>query len=380
MLALIFLLVIVTLFQPSAEVTYSCNSNAACGCSTSPASVTRIVGGEAASVNTWGWAVSLSINDSWLCGGTILSSSWIMTAAHCVTQMLPSEVLVSAATNRLYGFTQRRYAVAVIVHPRYNSRFIVNDIALVEVSPAFNMTDPGIAKICLPIATTDDYPPINSTVCQLFCYYDMFLIVLLFVFNFKLVAIGWGLLRSNGSVSKTLQQVTLQRVSYDSDTCHPLISNKLVQFCGGDANGGKGNYMKKTRSVRVLNPICFFSKGTCFGDSGSALMMYTSSRQWVVVGITSYGYESECGIAEYADVFTRVVYYLDWIRSMNVTDAVTIDSVTTTMTTLYFPMNMTMLLTNNGSNSTNDDVSCYRCVHILFLGALIMFPYTFITL
>ncbi|CAF4850517.1 unnamed protein product, partial [Rotaria sp. Silwood1] len=79
------------IIQPSYQYVYSCNSTVACGCSSNAASVTRIVGGESAGTSTWGWAVSISISGTSLCGGAILSSSWIITAAHCVNGISPSQ-------------------------------------------------------------------------------------------------------------------------------------------------------------------------------------------------------------------------------------------------------------------------------------------------
>jgi secreted trypsin-like serine protease len=54
-----------------------------------------------------------------------------------------------------------------------------------------------------------------------------------------------------------------------------------------------------------------FVLDTCQGDSGGPLMVFTTSEQWVIVGMTSYGYG--CAIPEYSGVYTRVVAYLDWI-------------------------------------------------------------------
>ncbi|CAF0979323.1 unnamed protein product [Rotaria sp. Silwood1] len=312
-----------------------CNSTTLCGCSTNPALVTKIVGGETASINTWGWIVSLYINQQWLCAGTILSSSWILTAAHCVKDTHPSQVLISAATNQLFGMQQWRWASSVIIHPHYNDTMLQNDIALIKVSPPFNMTDLSISKICLPISTTNDYPPINSI----------------------LVAIGWGDLKENGTISEMLQQVTVQRIAYNNFACFPLISNAEMQFCASDLSAGKD---------------------TCNGDSGGPLMMFTSSQQWVVVGITSYGYG--CARPNFSGVYTRVVYYLDWIRSMNVTDAITVDIVTTTTMTSTFTMNMTTTFTTHKTNLTNGSLSYRPLLYIRYIIASIMFYFIFILL
>ncbi|CAF2537753.1 unnamed protein product [Rotaria sp. Silwood2] len=333
MLFLHFFFSLLACIQPSAQITYVCNSNTVCGCSKNSASVTKIVGGETAPINTWGWVVSLLINEEWLCGGTILSNSWILTAAHCVENINPSQVIISAATDQLLGMKQWRQGSSVILHPQYNDTLLQNDIALIQVSPSFNMTDESISKICLPISTTEDYPPINST----------------------LVAIGWGELQENGTISDTLQQVTLKRIQYDSFACYLLINNETMQFCAGDLNGGKD---------------------TCNGDSGGPLMMFTSSQQWVVVGITSYGYG--CARAYLPGVYTRVAYYLDWIRSMNVTGAITVDIVTTTTMATSSIMNMIATLTDNRSNSTNGSLSCYPFFYTLYIIAPILFYFILI--
>jgi secreted trypsin-like serine protease len=126
-----------------------------------------------------------------------------------------------------------------------------------------------------------------------------------------------------------LQQVTVKRVSYTSSTCYQLITNSDLQFCAGVNKGGKGKSMK--RPMKMFLILTFLIIDTCQGDSGGPLMMFTPSNQWVVVGITSYGIG--CAEAAYAGIYTRVVYYLNWISSMNVMDAVTVNDVTTTTTT-----------------------------------------------
>lgn len=42
-------------------------------------------------------------------------------------------------------------------------------------------------------------------------------------------------------------------------------------------------------------------------------MIFTSSKQWLLAGVTSYGIG--CGRPTSAGVYTRVAFYLDWIRS-----------------------------------------------------------------
>ena len=159
---LVILLALVHLAHP---MTYSCDPNSPCGCSIQPATVSEMVGGEDASNQPWGWMVSILLNRSTLCGGSILSSSWVLTAAHCVDGLLPEQIIVSSTTDLRLRANQVSYASQVIVHAGYDRTTQVNDIALVRVAAPFNMTDVNIAKICLPSVTASDYPPTDSPVC-----------------------------------------------------------------------------------------------------------------------------------------------------------------------------------------------------------------------
>ncbi len=61
-------------------------------------------------------------------------------------------------------------------------------------------------------------------------------------------------------------------------------------------------------------------------------MKFTSSRRWVVAGVTSFG--KGCGRAQYSGVYTRVAFYSDWINAtINAEDVLT-DSVLTVHDTL----------------------------------------------
>ncbi len=164
----ILLLIVV---QPSHQYTYSCNSSAVCGCSSNPASVDRIVGGESARTSTWGWAVSISIKSTSLCGGSIISSSWIISAAHCLSGIAASQVIVFAGSNTRFA-GQPRVASRIIVHPNYVSSTKVNDIALIQLSSPLTMTN-SVKSICIPSVSAStlsvgEWPPAGLYVCRIY--------------------------------------------------------------------------------------------------------------------------------------------------------------------------------------------------------------------
>ena len=204
---------------------FSCNRTAACGCSQFDAEINaRIVGGELAANHTWGWAVSLSYLNVAVCGGTILSERYVITAAHCVfgTESSPDEFSITAGTDRLNGIEGQTSSVSRIhSHPDYNERTNENDIAILELTTPISFVDPHVSKLCLPMVPTveqSQYPYVHRPI----------------------VAIGWGTTSSRGNASLDLRQVTVNILPSNDSTCQAIIRNLDVQFCAGVSGGGKG--------------------------------------------------------------------------------------------------------------------------------------------
>ena len=153
----------------TSSTTYTCDTTATCGCSSNSAVLTKIVGGQAAGSASWGWAVSLYIGGS-LCGGSIISSSWILTAAHCVQGRIASDITVYAGSNSKLSGTQTRYVSQINRHPSYQSSTYINDIALLQLSTPLDMTSSYVSAICLPSVNSGtlsagEWPSAGTTVC-----------------------------------------------------------------------------------------------------------------------------------------------------------------------------------------------------------------------
>merc|ERR1712133_235131 len=61
-----------------------------------PGHMDKIVGGEEATPHSYPWMAALFIDDSWFCGGSLISDEWILTAAHCTTDAHTARILLGA--------------------------------------------------------------------------------------------------------------------------------------------------------------------------------------------------------------------------------------------------------------------------------------------
>lgn len=119
----------------------------------------RIVGGQDAT-GEYPYIVSLQKDNSHFCGGSIIKADWILTAGHCVKagEIAGNSALAGTKekTPPANSPIQRANFVQVIVHENYKPTDIgaINDIAIVQVSPAFNLVG-AVGKIELETAFID---------------------------------------------------------------------------------------------------------------------------------------------------------------------------------------------------------------------------------
>ncbi|XP_061225493.1 chymotrypsin-C-like [Neopsephotus bourkii] len=234
----------------------------------------RVVGGEDAVPHSWPWQISLQYiqNGKWYhtCGGTLIETNWVLTAAHCISSTLTYRVVLG---KQVLSDEEELGSVAVgvekiIVHKNWNSFLIINDIALIKLAEEVQESE-TIQVACLPPAgqiLENNYP----------CYVT-----------------GWGRLWTNGPLADVLQQALLPVVDYE--TC--------------SQRSWWGTYV-------LPSMICAGGDGvisSCNGDSGGPLNCPFEGR-WEVAGIVSFGSGLGCNTLRKPTVFTRVSAYIDWIH------------------------------------------------------------------
>lgn len=238
-----------SVFQIVSATTYNCSSSSFCGCSVNSATLTKIVGGEYAASQTWGWAVSLRYvyTGAHFCGGSIISSSHILTAAHCTVDKYPISIRIYVGSISLSQTVQSRSVSKIYIHPSYSTTTYLNDISILKLSSPLDLSTPGVDLVCLPtvkqsVLNSGEYPAPNTSVTarQNRFVYDLSLLL-----DLQLVAIGWGVTSSGSqTVSSVLQQVTVQAVAATTTYCRNAgIASPSTRFCAGTMpQGGKGKY------------------------------------------------------------------------------------------------------------------------------------------
>lgn len=127
---------------------------------TSAAQEARIVGGEDAK-KSYPYQISLQVKvpvyiaffptgkKEWMhnCGGSIISPTCVLTAAHCVVDYKPESLSILAGTNKLKGGGGKRYLVEKITtHPDYKE-LVTSDIAVMKIKGTFDFDNPKIQPI-----------------------------------------------------------------------------------------------------------------------------------------------------------------------------------------------------------------------------------------
>ncbi|XP_036393922.1 suppressor of tumorigenicity 14 protein homolog [Megalops cyprinoides] len=245
-----------------------------CDCGIRPYKHNRIVGGQNADIGEWPWQVSLHFQtQGHVCGASILSNTWLLSAAHCFKTAVPdyhdaNNWQTYSGMHDQYNLdeVQMRKLKTVITHPDYNQMTFDYDISLLELSEPLEFTN-TIHPICLP-ASTHVFP------AGMPCWVT-----------------GWGTLREGGRTARILQKAEVKIIN---DTiCNVVTEGQVTSrmLCSGFLAGGVD---------------------ACQGDSGGPLVCREESGKWFQSGIVSWG--EGCARRNKPGVYTRVTKLRQWVK------------------------------------------------------------------
>uniref|UniRef100_A0A1A9UPB4 limulus clotting factor C n=1 Tax=Glossina austeni TaxID=7395 RepID=A0A1A9UPB4_GLOAU len=258
-----------------------------CGITRPPQS--RIVGGRETHLGSHPYMVALKYWIAWTfeigCGACLITSTFVLTAAHCVADTLEISyfkprlwaVRVGACDIESPFETIIEYGVKqAVMHHKFNRRILANDIALIETRRPI-IFNAQVSPICLPTDAAFFNQDFVGT---------------------RAIVLGWGRTHYGGPRSHVLKEAPVPIV--DLQKCRRTYSSafKGLDFNDGVMCAGDG------------------SADACQSDSGGPLIVQVNldgTFRSNVLGIVSFG--KECNHPEYPGVYTRVPHYIDWIKN-----------------------------------------------------------------
>jgi len=246
----------------------------------------RILYGNETDINEYPWQISMWIDKSHFCGGTLISNSWVVTAAHCVDLQYRNHfkrITVSLGDHDVKIFNEAknifRKISRIIRFPSYDQNFLNGDLALLHLSAPVQFSS-TIRPACLPQDPEETFG------------------------NRLAVITGWGytektkVLLPRPLTSDVLREANVYILPQDMCVKYspfPIYSKMICTF--------KGPLGVET---------------TCQGDSGGPLVVNEGSNKWTLVGATSFGVSTCEG--PYPSMFARVTEFLDFIYASMVTN------------------------------------------------------------
>ncbi|CAM4613105.1 unnamed protein product [Caretta caretta] len=240
---------------------------------------TRITGGSFCHRGHCPWQVFVRNSRGYgFCGGSLISSRWVVTAAHCLEIVKPHHVTIGDFDKHQREVKEQKIEVQQSwIHPHYDSDNYNGDIALLYLSSDVVFNE-YVLPICLP----------NPN-----------LATLLTVEGTRGMVSGWGSTHHRGPGTRFLMKVKLPIVSME--TCRQSTAKLITDnmFCAG--------YAAKAQDA-------------CKGDSGGPFAV-SYHNTWYLLGIVSWG--EGCAEERKYGAYTRVANYVPWIKELveNLADA-----------------------------------------------------------
>uniref|UniRef100_A0A3P9JXT2 trypsin n=1 Tax=Oryzias latipes TaxID=8090 RepID=A0A3P9JXT2_ORYLA len=238
--------------------------------------INKIVGGSFTTVESQPWISAIFLKKRFLCGGSLISPCWVLTATHCFSDEIDAKAedltvfLGKSAINDTDAEREQKFTVEkMIIHPKYNN--FNNDIALLKIRGAKGgcaVKTPSVRTVCLPPLHTQ-LPP-----------------------GFKCSIAGFGKESSESwQYSQILKQADVNLMSSTECKREPnyqlMLTENMLCAAGPD-----------------------WSTDSCQGDSGGPLVCETSGRMFLF-GVVSWG--DGCASKDMPGVYTKLTNYNKWI-------------------------------------------------------------------
>lgn len=234
----------------------------------------RIVGGNEAKPNSIPYQAGLLIASQWsttLCGGCLLSSRHVLTAAHCLAGANSVQVVLGAHNLFTVEDTQVRETVPIancVIHEKYDPAMLLNDI--------------GMIYLQWSVVFNDVIQPISLPPKEMMSRH----------FAGEIATIsGWGRTSDSSSATSPVLRYTQNEIKSNSD-CFDIF----------------GDFVADSTMCSITRAT---ASGICGGDSGGPLVIYEDGVP-MLVGCVSFVLLAGCERA-YPTGYARITSFLEWI-------------------------------------------------------------------
>ncbi|XP_052394115.1 granzyme G-like [Carassius gibelio] len=220
-----------------------------------------IVNGNETKPHSRPYMVSIQSNGIHVCGGSLISDQWVLTAAHCWKRNETLTVVVGAHDLRKSNISDHIGVESYIQHPSYGF-YHFNDIMLLKLQEKVNINNNYVKPISLPKNGEDVKA---NTLCSV---------------------AGWGQLKIKGQKSHRLMEanVTIMNKSECQESWQMEFSDKQMMCAHGHG-------------------------GSCRYDSGGPLVCGHTA-----IGVTSFGDSLLCNSPVKPNVYIKISPFIPWIN------------------------------------------------------------------